>query len=135
MKVRRALWIAVYSLVASGSLQAHHAFSAEFDAQQPVTLDGTLTKIEWTNPHSWFHVEVKKPDGTTEEWKVEAGTPNTLFRRGVTKETVPTGIVIHVDGYRAKDGSLRANGRNLKLPDGRTMFVGGEGGQAAEPAK
>jgi hypothetical protein len=135
MKIQRALWIAVYGLAAAGSLQAHHAFSAEFDAQQPVTLDGTLTKIEWTNPHSWFHVEVKKPDGTTEEWKVEAGTPNTLFRRGVTKETVPTGILIHVDGYRAKDGSLRANGRNLKLPDGRTLFVGGENGPAAEPAK
>ena len=106
---------------------AHHAFSAEFDANRPVQLVGTITKMEWVNPHSWIHIDVKKPDGTVEKWMIEGGTPNTLLRRGLRKADLPAGTVIKVDGYRAKDGGLRANGRNLTLPDGRALFLGSSG--------
>src|SRR5439155_12423458 len=94
------------------SLRAHHAFSAEFDANKPVNFKGTITKMEWTNPHVWLHLDVKKPDGTFENWAFEAGTPNVLFRRGFTKNSLLPGTAIVVDGYRAKDGSRRANGRD-----------------------
>jgi uncharacterized protein DUF6152 len=118
-------------------LLAHHAFSSEFDAKRPVKFEGTVTKMMWVNPHAWIYVDVKKADGTTEEWMVEAGTPNTLLRRGFTKASLQPGTRILVDGYQSKDGSLRANGRDLTLPDGRTLFLGGEGtGAPAEtPAK
>jgi hypothetical protein len=105
---------------------AHHAFSSEFDANRPVKMTGVVTKMEWVNPHSWIHVDVKKPDGTIESWMIEGGTPNTLLRRGLRKTDLPAGTVIVIDGYQAKDGGLRANGRNLTLPDGRAMFLGGE---------
>ena len=107
--------------------RAHHAFAAEFDAKKPVKLQGTVTKVEWVNPHAWIHIDVKKPDGTVEKWMIEGGTPNTLFRRGFTKTSLPYGTVIVVDGYQAKDGSLRANGRDLTLPDGRKLFMGSSG--------
>ena len=113
--------------VMSPSLSAHHAFSAEFDASKPVTLKGTVTKIEWVNPHSWIHVDVKKPDGAVENWALEAGTPNVLFRRGFTKESLLPGTEIVVDGYQAKDGTKRANGRDLTLPDGTKAFLGSSG--------
>src|SRR3989475_7000354 len=103
---------------------AHHAFAAEFDAKKPVKLRGTVTKMEWINPHAWIHVDVKNPDGTTEMWMIEAGTPNTLLRRGFTKDSLKAGTEVLVDGYQSKDGSLRANGRNLTLPDGQTLFLG-----------
>ena len=106
---------------------AHHAFSAEFDANKPVKFKGTVTKMLWVNPHAWIYVDVKKPDGTVEKWMVEAGTPNTLLRRGFTKESLATGTEIAVDGYQAKDGSLRANGRDLTLPNGQTLFLGSSG--------
>jgi hypothetical protein len=109
------------------SLQAHHAFSAEFDSEKPVTFKGTISKVEWTNPHVWMHLDVKGKNGTTESWAFEAGTPSVLFRRGVTKESVKIGMEVTVDGYQAKDGSHRANGRDLKLADGRTMFLGSAG--------
>jgi hypothetical protein len=112
---------------ATVSLSAHHAFAAEFDANKPVTFKGTVTKMEWTNPHTWLHVDVKKPDGTIENWAIEAGTPNVLFRRGFTKESLLPGTEIVVDGYQAKDGSHRANGRNLTLPDGKMLFLGSSG--------
>ena len=108
-------------------LWAHHAFSAEFDATKPVKLQGTVTKMDWINPHSWIHIDVKQPDGTVEKWMIEGGTPNAMFRRGFTKDSLRAGTEIVVDGYRAKNGTLRANGRDLKLPDGRTLFVGSSG--------
>jgi hypothetical protein len=105
-------------------VSAHHAFAAEFDAKRPVKLRGTVTKMEWINPHAWIHVDVKKPDGTIEEWMVETGTPNTLLRRGFTSESLKTGTEVVVDGYQSKDGSLRANGRDITLPNGQTLFLG-----------
>ena len=106
---------------------AHHAFAAEFDASRPVSFKGTVTKMEWINPHTWLHVDVKKPDGTVENWAIEAGTPNVLFRRGFTKESLLPGTEVVVDGYQAKDGSHRANGRDLTFPDGRKLFLGSSG--------
>jgi hypothetical protein len=106
---------------------AHHAFAAEFDSNKPVKFQGTITKMLWVNPHAWIYVDVKKPDGTVEEWMIETGTPNTLLRRGFTKESLKNGTQIIVDGYQSKDGSLRANGRDLTLPNGQTLFVGSSG--------
>lgn len=106
---------------------AHHAFAAEFDANKEIKFNATVTSMEWTNPHVWIHVDVKQPDGKIEKWAIEAGTPNVLFRRGFTKQSLQPGTQIVVDGYRAKDGSHRANGRDLTLPDGRTLFLGSSG--------
>jgi len=105
---------------------AHHAFAAEFDASKPITLHGTVTKVEWINPHSWIHIDVKNADGTVTNWMVEGGSPNALLRRGVTKSLLPEGTEIVIDGYRAKDGTNRANGRNITLADGRKLAVGGQ---------
>jgi len=120
---------AVVLFAAGGAsiVSAHHSFAAEFDANAPVTLHGTITKMEWINPHSWIHIDVKNPDGTVTEWMVEGGTPNTLFRRGFTREAVKTGMEITVEGYRAKGGANRANGRDLILKDGRRLFMGSSG--------
>ena len=106
---------------------AHHAFSAEFDAKRPVTLRGTVVKVEWINPHSWFHVDVKQPDGKVQRWMVEAGNPNNLFRRGWSKDVISPGMEIVIDGYQAKDASRRANGRDLTFADGRKLFMGSSG--------
>jgi len=110
-------------LGAAASAFAHHAFAAEFDSKKPVKLRGTVTKKEWINPHTWIYMDVKKDDGTVDEWMIEAGTPNTLLRRGFTRESLKAGTVVLVDGYQSKDGSLRANGRNLTLPNGQTLFL------------
>ena len=127
--------LAAVLLVAAGAApaRAHHAFAAEFDATKPVKFEkAVVTKVEWTNPHSWIHVDVTMPDGTKEPWAIEAGTPNVLFRRGFTKEVLLPGTAIVIDGYRAKDGSHRANGRNLTLPNGQTLFLGSSGTGAPE---
>jgi hypothetical protein len=108
-------------------LIAHHAFGAEFDPTRPVKFKGTVTKMMWVNPHAWIYVDVKKADGSPEEWMVEAGTPNTLYRRGFTKESLKPGTEITVDGYQSKDGSLRMNGRDVTLPNGQTLFLGSSG--------
>jgi len=114
---------------------AHHAFAAEFDAKKPIKLQGTVTKMEWINPHAWIHIDVKKPDGKIESWMIEGGTPNTLLRRGFTKNSLLPGTEIMVDGYQAKDGSMRANGRDLTLPDGKKLFMGSSGTGAPEDGK
>ena len=123
-------WIAAIAAVllgASASVLGHHAFSSEFDANAPVTLRGPVTKVEWINPHAWVHMEVKGPDGKPQIWMVEGGTPNTLQRGGITRDSIKIGTVIVVAGYKAKDGRLRANGRDMTLPDGRTLFMGSSG--------
>ena len=121
-------------VLGNGTVSAHHAFSSEFDANRHVIFTGTVTKMMWVNPHAWIYMDVKKTDGTTEEWMVEAGTPNTLLRRGFTKASLLPGTTVKVDGYQSKDGSLRANGRDLTLPDGRTLFLGNAEGGGAEGA-
>ena len=122
--MKTAAAVIVLTIVCGAPLWAHHAFAAEFDAKKPVKLRGTVTKMEWINPHAWIHVDVKKEDGTVDEWMVEAGTPNTLLRRGFTRDSLKPGTEIVVDGYQSKDGSLRANGRDVTLPDGKTLFLG-----------
>jgi hypothetical protein len=114
-------------LVGSAHLSAHHAFSAEFDANKPITLRGTVAKVEWINPHSWIHVDVKSPDGKVERWMIEGGNPTVMLRRGLTKDSLPVGTEIVVEGYRAKGNPFRANGRDLTFPDGRKLFMGSSG--------
>ncbi len=114
-------------MVAGVRVVAHHAFAAEFDANKPLTLEGTVTKMEWINPHAWIHIDVTKEDGTVEQWMIEGGTPNTLLRRGFSKNSILPGTEIVVSGYQAKDGSMKANGRNLTFPDGSQLFLGSAG--------
>ena len=127
-------------LALSAAVQAHHAFGGEFDANRPVLLRGAIVKVEWVNPHTWIHIEVKKPDGGTEVWMIEGGSPNSLLRRGVTKQSLQIGTELVVDGYQARDYTLkRANGRNVTYPDGRKLFFGSSGTGApkdnADPAE
>jgi len=116
--------VVLIAMLAGAPAWAHHAFAAEFDAKKPVKLRGTVTKMEWINPHAWVHIDVKKDDGSVDEWMIEAGTPNTLLRRGFTRDSLKPGTEIIVDGYQSKDGSLRANGRDVTLPNGQTLFLG-----------
>jgi len=122
---RKSLTFAAVLVLAAMPLWAHHAFTAEFDSNKPVKLRGVVTKVELINPHSWIHIDVKEADGKTTSWAIEGGTPNTLFRMGITKDSLPAGTEILVDGYQAKDGSRRANGRDVTLPDGKKIFIGG----------
>ena len=127
MKRIFSISIAALGIFVADPLAAHHAFTAEFDAQQPVTLHGTVTKVEWTNPHAWINLDVKGDDGQVVAWRVEAGAPNALLRRGFTKNYLPPGAEIVVQGFKAKDGSNRANGSNVTTPDGKKLFLGSSG--------
>jgi uncharacterized protein DUF6152 len=118
---------AALALAASVPVAAHHAFGAEFDANRPVLLKGKIVKVELVNPHAWIHIETQKDGGGTEVWMVEGGTPNTLLRRGITKNSLAIGTEVVVDGYQSKDRSNRANGRDITFPDGRKLFMGSSG--------
>jgi hypothetical protein len=130
-----ALVVGVGILLAAVPVWAHHAFAAEFDSNKPVKLRGTITKMEWINPHSWVHIDVKEPDGKVTSWMIEGGPPNALFRRGFTKEALPAGAEILVQGYQAIDGSKRANGRDITFADGRKLFLGSSGPGAPDDGK
>ncbi len=119
--------VALGLVLVGASVQAHHAFAAEFDANKPVRLRGKVTKMEWINPHSWLHIDVEKDDGTVESWMIEAGPPGALVRRGWSRESVIPGTEVLVEGYQAIDGAFRANGRDVTFPDGRRLFAGSSG--------
>ena len=128
--MRRTLWCAVAAvglLAAVSPVWAHHAFAAEYDAKKQVRLEGTVTQMEWINPHAWIHIDVTGPDGKVTSWMVEGGSPNILLRRGFNKNTLEKGQHIIVDGFQAKDGSNRASGSNITYPDGKKLFLGSSG--------
>ena len=129
MRMKLSLLLAGAVLVAATMpVVGHHAFGAEFDPDAPIRLQGKVVKLEWVNPHAWIHIEVAKPDGIKEVWMVEGGTPNTLLRRGLTRDSLTIGTELVVDGYQTKDHSLkRANGRDVTFTDGRKMFMGSSG--------
>jgi hypothetical protein len=116
-------------LAAAAPMAAHHAFAAEFDVSQPVKIQGTTTKLEWTNPHAWLYVDVKDSEGSVVNWRFELGAPNALLRLGWRKDTIPAGVEVQVEGFRAKAGGAVANGRSIKLPDGKELFSGGSAPQ------
>ena len=127
--MRKFLGLVAGALLTAAALPvlAHHSFAAEFDAHKPVKLEGVVTKMEWINPHSWIHIDVKTPSGETQQWMIEGGAPNALLRRGWNRNSLPAGSKISVQGFQAKDGSFRANGRDITFADGTKLFVGSSG--------
>lgn len=124
MRVKFVLILVAGVLLSTLSMQAHHSFAAEFDINQPVTMTGTLTKMEWVNPHGWIYIDVKEADGKVVNWAIEAGGPTALLRRGLRKTDFPAGVEVKVEGFRAKSGAPKANGRSVTLKDGRNFFLG-----------
>jgi len=137
MRTKLSVAVATVGLLVGGaSTSAHHSFNAEFDGTKPVTRRVTVVKMEWINPHSWITMDVKGQDGTVVTWRVEAGAPNALFRRGFRRDSLPVGTEIVVEGFRAKNGTPTANGRDLTLPDGRKLFMGSSGtGAPGDPSE
>ena len=134
--MRKTFVIAIFAaaiLAAAMPVWAHHAFAAEFDASKPIKFRGTVTKMEWINPHAWIHIDVKGEDGKVTPWMVEAAAPNALLRRGWTKASLPAGTEILVEGFQAKDGANRANGSIITFTDGRKLFVGSSGDGEGPP--
>ena len=127
MKLFRVIAAAALLVSTGVPVLAHHSFAAEFDANKAVTIKGKVVEVEWVNPHSWIHIDVASPDGKVERWAVEGGAPNALLRRGWTKNSLPPGIEIIVEGFQAKDGAFRANGRDITFPDGKRLFIGSTG--------
>jgi hypothetical protein len=122
-------------VLAAAPMWAHHSFAAEFDDKKVVKLQGTVTQMEWVNPHAWIHIDVKNPDGTVTNWMVEGNTPNGLLRRGFTKKSLEAGTELLVEGYQAKDGSNRANGSSITFKDGRKLFLGSSHDEQNEAQK
>ena len=133
--LRHVAFVIALLAVVTPPASGHHSFSAEFDSNKPVTIEGEVVMMEWVNPHSWLHIDVKKPDGTVERWKVEGGSPSVLFRLGWNRNSLPKGTRVTVTGFQSKDGALRASSRDLKFPDGRRMDLGGSGSSAAQDPK
>jgi hypothetical protein len=136
MRIRSLVVISsIGVLLAAAPLWAHHSFSAEFDASRPLKLRGTVTRWELVNPHSWIHMDVKNEDGTVSNWMIEGGSPNALLRLGFTRNSLPPGTEIVVEGYQAKDGGNLAVGKNVTFPDGKRMFLGGSANEPTETDK
>ena len=127
MNRMRVATLTAAALMPTGQAFAHHAFAAEFDAKKPIHLEGVVSRVELINPHSWIHVDVKDANGKVTTWMIEAGSPNVLLRRGINKNSIPKGTAVIVDGFQSKDGSNRANGRDVTLPDGKKLFLGSSG--------
>jgi hypothetical protein len=140
MRMKLLVALAAGGLLLNGAAMAvvaHHAFNSEFDAAKPIKLTGIVKKMEWINPHSWLTIDVKRPDGTVETWEIEAGAPNAMFRRGFNRNSLPIGTEVVVNGFQAKDGRKRANGRDISFPDGKKLFMGssGTGAPGDDPVK